>query len=323
MARVDMTRLLLLLSLFSSALCGEITMTHSPDTLRFGTSGLLRSTDLDDLLAASLGYTPIQSSLWRGLTITSPFNSPSGVVVVEVHGGGANVRQEGATYGLKEDTTLEEVFHRLKSIYGARAQRHTIFKHFSVGSSMEEEDAQYVLPEASVLNMSKEADSAFLHEMAALTVAARKTEALTTTPHGGQDVFFLEVDSLEQLVKTYGLESPQVEEAINILRVHLVKVTDMMRQRYNDQVLVVTAIVDQDNLLSRRTRSVLQSEATVDVGRNKEYSEDYPAIFNIILWLSITLFLAVLATSIAMATMDPGRDSIIYRMTTMRMKKDN
>lgn len=54
-----------------------------------------------------------------------------------------------------------------------------------------------------------------------------------------------------------------------------------------------------------------------------QYTSDYPAIFNIVLWLSIILLLAVLATSVAMATMDPGRDSIIYRMTNPRMKKDN
>lgn len=56
---------------------------------------------------------------------------------------------------------------------------------------------------------------------------------------------------------------------------------------------------------------------------NKDYSSDYPAIFNIILWLSIVLALSILAISLAMWNMDPGRDSIIYRMTTMRMKKDN
>jgi len=299
-------------------------MTHSPNTLRFGSAGFLRTTDLDDVLAATLGYSPIQSSLWRGLTITSPFNSPSALVVVEVHGGGANVRQEGATYGLKEDTTLAEVFHRLKSIYGARAQRRTLFKHLTVDPNPEEEDAHYTIPESKVLNVSKEPDSTFLHEMAALTIAARNTEALTTIAHGGQDVFFLEVDSLEQLVKNYGLESPQVTEAIDILRVQLVKVTDMMRSRYNDQVLVVTAIVDQLNTPSRKTRSILQAPSEkVDINDNTRYTEDYPAIFNIIVWLSIVLFIAVMATSVAMATMDPGRDSIIYRMTTMRMKKDN
>lgn len=54
-----------------------------------------------------------------------------------------------------------------------------------------------------------------------------------------------------------------------------------------------------------------------------EYSPDYPAVFNIILFLVITLSVIVLAASAATGYMDPGRDSIIYRMTNPKMKKDN
>ena len=60
----------------------------------------------------------------------------------------------------------------------------------------------------------------------------------------------------------------------------------------------------------------------MDLNLAKEYDVDYPAIFNIILFMSIVLSIAVLATSVATAYMDPGRDSIIYRMTNPRMKKD-
>ena len=52
------------------------------------------------------------------------------------------------------------------------------------------------------------------------------------------------------------------------------------------------------------------------------YSEDYPVIFNIILLISVVLVVAIIAVSMSMAFMDPGRDSIIYRMTNPRMKKD-
>lgn len=53
------------------------------------------------------------------------------------------------------------------------------------------------------------------------------------------------------------------------------------------------------------------------------YSENYPVIFNIILWFGVVLAFSLLAISYAIATMDPGRDSIIYRMTSTRIKKDN
>ncbi|XP_020284349.1 renin receptor isoform X2 [Pseudomyrmex gracilis] len=58
-------------------------------------------------------------------------------------------------------------------------------------------------------------------------------------------------------------------------------------------------------------------------GRAKTYSEIYPVIFNILLWFGIAFFFSLLAVCIAIANMDPGRDSIIYRMTSNRMKKDN
>lgn len=50
---------------------------------------------------------------------------------------------------------------------------------------------------------------------------------------------------------------------------------------------------------------------------------NYPVIFNIMLWFGVAMFFALLAICIVIANMDPGRDSIIYRMTSNRMKKDN
>lgn len=52
------------------------------------------------------------------------------------------------------------------------------------------------------------------------------------------------------------------------------------------------------------------------------YSADYPVIFHIILWLSVFMALLVIFVTYGMMTMDPGTDSIIYRMTTTRLKKD-
>ncbi|XP_043791742.1 ATPase H(+)-transporting accessory protein 2 isoform X1 [Apis laboriosa] len=56
---------------------------------------------------------------------------------------------------------------------------------------------------------------------------------------------------------------------------------------------------------------------------SKKYSEDYPVIFNIFLWFGVVFVFSLLAICIAISQMDPGRDSIIYRMTSNRMKKDN
>ncbi|KAF9799901.1 hypothetical protein SFRURICE_013638 [Spodoptera frugiperda] len=54
-----------------------------------------------------------------------------------------------------------------------------------------------------------------------------------------------------------------------------------------------------------------------------EFDVDYPAVFNIFLWFGLVMTFAMLAIMYSFMDMDPGRDSIIYRMTSTRMKKDN
>ncbi|XP_037076056.1 ATPase H(+)-transporting accessory protein 2-like [Pollicipes pollicipes] len=80
--------------------------------------------------------------------------------------------------------------------------------------------------------------------------------------------------------------------------------------------------------LSRRTRSLLADptdKPPADGGLNlaSSYSDDYPVIFNILLITSIFLLYILVAFSVMTAYMDPGKDSIIYRMTNPNMKKNN
>ncbi|XP_011139826.1 renin receptor isoform X1 [Harpegnathos saltator] len=78
--------------------------------------------------------------------------------------------------------------------------------------------------------------------------------------------------------------------------------------------------VNQGYMINTKTQTIGQPEFS---GRAKVYSEDYPVIFNIILWFGVIFFFSLLTICIAIGDMDPGRDSIIYRMTSNRMKKDN
>lgn len=57
--------------------------------------------------------------------------------------------------------------------------------------------------------------------------------------------------------------------------------------------------------------------------QDDDFSGDYPAIFNIILWFGVVFTFTLVSIVYAIMDMDPGRDSIIYRMTSMRAKKDN
>lgn len=53
-----------------------------------------------------------------------------------------------------------------------------------------------------------------------------------------------------------------------------------------------------------------------------KYNFEYAVIFNIVLWLMIVLALAVIVISYNLWNMDPGYDSIIYRMTNQKIRMD-
>ncbi|XP_043665128.1 ATPase H(+)-transporting accessory protein 2 isoform X3 [Vespula pensylvanica] len=78
-------------------------------------------------------------------------------------------------------------------------------------------------------------------------------------------------------------------------------------------------LTNMENQINVNTNNVRQDEWN----HAKYYTYNYPVIFNIFLWFGVVFVFSLLAICIAIADMDPGRDSIIYRMTSNRMKKDN
>jgi renin receptor len=53
-----------------------------------------------------------------------------------------------------------------------------------------------------------------------------------------------------------------------------------------------------------------------------DYDPDFHTSFAMLAFTTILIALTVFGVSVAMWHMDPGRDSIIYRMTSQRIKKE-
>lgn len=68
--------------------------------------------------------------------------------------------------------------------------------------------------------------------------------------------------------------------------------------------------------------SLLQSDTDNPYNLAYPYNYNYCVIFNIILWMMIGLALAVIVISYNLWNMDPGYDSIIYRMTNQKIRMD-
>jgi len=104
-----------------------------------------------------------------------------------------------------------------------------------------------------------------------------------------------------------------LDEAINNLVISYNEI-------YDNNVVIITITSDAKQSL-RHKRETDTIEENLNVA--EPVSSDYPVIFNLLLWFTVIFVFSLLAISLSIGQMDPGRDSIIYRMTSNRMKKEN
>lgn len=143
-------------------------------------------------------------------------------------------------------------------------------------------------------------------------------------------MFWFILKSLHSVHDLHGQNSSAATEANNLLFDAIERISAAFYKAYKGNALVTLATSDEAHTrrFARAAEEPPKDEPTKpDEFKNlnlaKNYNADYPVIFNIILWFGVAMFFALLAISIVIGNMDPGRDSIIYRMTSNRMKKDN
>ncbi|CAG0923478.1 unnamed protein product [Notodromas monacha] len=153
---------------------------------------------------------------------------------------------------------------------------------------------------ANSLNSSLAPVSHFMDELSALNELPSILENSITPAKA----LVFEFDSLDAVGR-----KEDVAEARRLIGTVLAKIAD-------DSDASVLAVCYTP---SQKTRSKRQAEP----GATAADDMDYVVPFNLVLWLSLALFLITLAVCIGIGSMDPGWDSIIYRMTNPRMKKDN
>lgn len=74
------------------------------------------------------------------------------------------------------------------------------------------------------------------------------------------------------------------------------------------------------NVMKTQSKCKTCKDGFVVIGNHCYLDSDMPVAVNIILGLGIVSFVSLLLTCIALGNMDPGYDSIIYRMTQQRIK---
>ncbi|XP_034256114.1 ATPase H(+)-transporting accessory protein 2 [Thrips palmi] len=312
---------------------GELQVLHSTDSLHFHGHERLSQDTLKEVLSASLGFTIEKSSEWKGLRILDPFKYSEAVAVLVVDGVKSldsklpHTHRYPLTTTEHEEDTWQSLRSRIDARFPHKVHNNTVYRvdlqdvvlgeksPLLDGVRIAQDSQQYEFLDAEI-----EEDAQLMKEVQVLRALAHKIETLGNAHDGLPDLYWIVLRGLHAVSDRHGADSPTTLEAKQLVSDAANVLSQAFTSVYDGRVVFATVATDSSH--TRRARSLLQdSTATVDAP--DAYSEDFPVIFNIILWFSIVLVFALIAISVAIADMDPGRDSIIYRMTSTRMKKDN
>ncbi|KAF7490320.1 Renin receptor [Sarcoptes scabiei] len=107
------------------------------------------------------------------------------------------------------------------------------------------------------------------------------------------------------------------------------KVMNHLKYLFGSDILVLSIFDENQKILDRSKRISENTRDRSSSASNKkrtnlahEYSIDFHVSFVTIGFASLIFILAVFIISVSMWNIDPGRDSIIYRLTSQKIKKD-
>ncbi|KAL7729318.1 hypothetical protein ACLKA6_008896 [Drosophila palustris] len=312
-------------SLFIAAIhaAGEFTVLNSPKSISFKGNDPLDSNYVGDVLFSAMGNAVVGDYDWSGVTINDPFNLAKGVIAVHVEGlshvtTAGNVKSyelAGSNTGHSLNALAAELEAANEPVcdinFGQYDEGVQSFKA-CFGAS----DAPAAKPTKHLNPALHNADKQFLQEIGFINAASENLAEMLKP----SNVLIIRL-SVDGIAKAHGEKSIALDEANKLLSAAIGRLL-AAAQKSSDSVLFVQS-TDKDASIARSKRDVIQADKKNDFNLATYYNDDYPVIFNIILWFMVIFGLSLLAICYAIAAMDPGRDSIIYRMTSTRMKKDN
>ncbi|PNI14529.1 ATP6AP2 isoform 2 [Pan troglodytes] len=313
---------IVLLALVAGVLGNEFSILKSPGSVVFRNGNWpIPGERIPDVAALSMGFSVKEDLSWPGLAVGNLFHRPRATVMVMVKGVNKLALPPGSviSYPLENRVYMvgkaNSVFEDLSVTL--RQLRNRLFQENSVLSS---------LPINS-LSRNNEVDLLFLSELQVLhDISSLLSRHKHLAKDHSPDLYSLELAGLDEIGKRYGEDSEQFRDASKILVDALQKFADDMYSLYGGNAVVELVTVKSfDTSLIRKTRTILEAKQANPASPYNlayKYNFEYSVVFNMVLWIMIALALAVIITSYNIWNMDPGYDSIIYRMTNQKIRMD-
>lgn len=317
----------LLFALFAAANCDQLSVLFTPKSVEFSGNSRLDSDSIPEVFGAALGYSVSFPSEWDGMVIKDPFNTANGAVVVVAEGLDSLPVEGAKSFDLIGNTgsvALSELIQK-------SADHHSVSFEVDLKESSDsfttplgtvQPDDDEVKPQ-HLKPKSNKADSDFLRQIAFINGLS---DLLVTSTDSIPTVHIVRV-SFEAILAAHESDAPALDEAKKLFVNALKSLETAAEKAFDGSVIVGLVTASEGQLVVRSKRQASQPKQEIDeenpMNLALKYNSNYPVMFNIILWFSVVLAFSLIAISIVIGTMDPGRDSIIYRMTSTRMKKDN
>ncbi|XP_027986890.2 dynein regulatory complex protein 9 isoform X1 [Eptesicus fuscus] len=353
--RGTMALLFMLLSLVAGVLGNEFSILRSPEYVVFRNGNWsIPGERIPDVAALAMGFSVEEELSWPGLAVGNLFHRPQATVMVIVKGVDKLALPPGSviSYPLENAVpfSLDSVANSIHSLFSqetpvvlqlapSEERVYMVGKANSVFEDLPVTLGQLrnrLFQKNSVLNSfplnslssNNEVDLLFLSELQVLCdISSLLSRHKHLVKDHSPDLYSLELAGLDEIGKHYGEDSEQFRDASKVLVDALQKFADGMYSLYDgNAVIELVTVRSYDTSLVRKTRTILETKQEKNPSSPYnlayKYNFEYAVVFNMVLWVTISLALAVIITSYSIWNMDPGYDSIIYRMTNQKIRVD-
>jgi len=350
---------LLAVSLVSAASSSpNLHVVYAPKSIEFAESQPIRSSNIADFLSVVLGYTLTEPVKWTGLrAITNVLHLPKASLTLEIfdYQQLINVVEDINFPIVDRVGEIDEQFDILaRRTYKRFADTRPLLLRVDLANedliipAEGESDLLKSIPENAderlrvtlkdpelaklvadgVFDPSNADVRLFLLEIGTIKQIIHAISGAGNRDNT-RDVLWFQIHGFHQIMQNPNLNSYTKIEAQRLMHSLIQEAINSLRRVYNDKLIV--SVIDQPESaipVIRRRRSLLAARAEraaqPDPKLNLAYHYDvnFHVAFAMIAFTTILIALIVFALAIAMWNLDPGRDSIIYRMTSQRYKKE-
>jgi len=321
------------------SLGGHFVVVHSPKSVRFvETDKHLAVAKVADVILATFGRQTENTFKWNGLLQGNFFQRPKANVLFSINGVHSTT-ELNLTSQLAYRTTENGHHMDADSIVSGlkcyiKDERPLLFADMSVDPSYQlqtitdDSDLNIMLPLPSPHKRSLLAQELTAIDYIVMQISKNFAALQRSSP----DFFHFRLDGLETVREKYGVDSAQMREALSLVGETISKATLELRKLYEDNLVVEVLTYSPAGLRTkmsagRKGRRLLQQTTAISYIEEQnslnlapEFTWMYPEMFNITLWFMVVFVLIIFGVAWCIWFTDPGRDGLIYRMTTTHLK---